>query len=491
MNKQWKNIAVRRSTVFTAALITVAGLGFQSCSDDDGNFTAVDDQNPVIKLSTDHLRTEPGREFTISGEVTDADGIRSIRLVNEDMYLDKTINLLELYPDTLFHTYQLSYNYTAGTDWADDEEYPVKITAEDVVGNTAEVEQLVTPDGDFTAPEFTSAPSQNITVLLQNPKLTLNCSVSDNKALKYIKVSVPGLDINDSVAISGTAYDFKKVYTVPQTEASYEMTLTVGDAFDNTATSTSTISVSEMPDFEKMYLADVTEASQLTSDLFGVPMLIDHTGAYQYTAHYYNQKAGTGIRFIPQKADFNPICFGIDPNTNNTLTSDPAQAQPIVLPNVGYYEIKFNAITGEYSVSTYKPTSEPFPQGQTTTINGQSGKYELALAGSGLPGAGDWSVNDPLVLTQDPNNPYLFYTECKLTKGTEVGFTITPKDFSGSGWWVEPYWRFENGNNDSGENEYNTKNGGNNMTNVIVPADGTYRFEFDSELLRSRFYLVK
>lgn len=489
MNKQWKNIVVHRSTAFAATLMAVVGLGLQSCSDDDGNFTAVDDQNPVITLATDHLQTEPGREFTIAGEVTDADGIRSIRLVNDGMNLDKTINLLELYPDTLFHTYQLAYNYTASADWTEDMQFPVEITAEDVVGNTTVVEQLISPDGDFTAPEFTSAPSQNITVLLQNPKLTLNCSMSDNKALKYIKVSVPGLGINDSVTISGTAYDFKKVYTLPQTETSYEMTLTVGDTSDNTATSTSTINVSEMPDFEKMYLADVTDASQLTSDLFGVPMLIEHTGSYQYTAHYYNQKAGTGIRFIPQKTDFNPICFGIDPNTNNTLTSDPSQAQPIVLPEVGYYEIKFNAVTGEYSVSTYTPKSTPFPQGEHVTINGIDETYQLALAGAGLPGVGNWSTADPLLLTQDAKNKYLFYTEYKLTKGTEVEFTITPKD--ASGWWIEPYWRFENGNNDSKENEYNTKNGGNNMTKVTVPTDGTYRFEFDTELLRSRFYLVK
>ena len=45
-----------------------------------------------------------------------------------------------------------------------------------------------------------------------------------------------------------------------------------------------------MPDFPKMYLADVATAEELNSDIFGVPMVIEHTGEYQYKANYYCQK---------------------------------------------------------------------------------------------------------------------------------------------------------------------------------------------------------
>lgn len=45
--------------------------------------------------------------------------------------------------------------------------------------------------------------------------------------------------------------------------------------------------------------------------------------------------------------------------------------------------------------------------------------------------------------------------------------------------------------NDSNGNEKNVLNGGDNMKAVTVPADGTYRFEFDYSLLRSRITLVK
>ena len=75
-----------------------------------------------------------------------------------------------------------------------------------------------------------------------------------------------------------------------------------------------------------------------------------------------------------------------------------------------------------------------------------------------------------------------------LTVGTVIEFTITPK--SASGWWPSPFWRFENGDNDSGENEYHTLNNGNNMTKVTVKTTGKYRFDFDTHLLRSKFQLI-
>ena len=42
-----------------------------------------------------------------------------------------------------------------------------------------------------------------------------------------------------------------------------------------------------------------------------------------------------------------------------------------------------------------------------------------------------------------------------------------------------------------GPDESNVLDGGDNMTEVEVPATGTYRFEFDYSLLRSRIILVK
>lgn len=471
-------------------LLTILGFTFQSCSSDD-DYPTVDGQNPTISLANTQIQTEPGRAFVISGVLKDADGLKSVTLKNAGMNLDKTINLLEIYADTLLHEYNLSYNYTAGSEWKETDSYPVEVTVEDVGGRTSTATVNVTPDGDFTYPSFVSAPSSELTVLVQNPKLTLNSTVSDNKSLKYLKIEIPTLNINDSINISGKQYTLNKVYNMPADEASYQMTMTVSDQFGNIVKTSSVITVSELPDFAKMYLADVNDVASLNSDLYGVPMLIDHTGEYQYSAKYYNQKAGTGVRFIPQTTDFDPICFGIDESTG-LLTSNPSVAQPIILDKVGYYEITFNTVSGEYDVKQYTPTTEKLVVDGTQDIDFNDGSgsqaFRICLAGTGLPDTPSWTTNpnnNAFLLNQDKTNPYLLYKEMNLKAGDILQYTISAAHIWG--WWPEPYWRFDG----SELNEVNVKNKGENMNKVTVTTTGTYRIEFDYHLLRSRIIFVK
>ncbi len=474
-------------TVALAAMTSAAVL--TACDDDENGFSAVDNQAPTIEADAT-FAAEPGSKFSIKGLIKDADGIATISLRNEGMHLDKTIDLLSIHADTLYKTYNLNYSYTCSEEWTDGDAFALVIKVTDVLGNTTEKIMTITGDGDETSPRFASAPADTVTVLTQNPKFTLNTTVTDNKELASIELSIPDLNISESVAISGREYKFTKVYTLPENEGLYPATIKVVDAKGNETETKCVISVSEMPDFAKMYLADVSEAAQLTSDLYGVPMLIDHTGEYQYTAHYYCQKAGTGIRFIPQKTDFEPICFGVDEETG-LLTFDPSKSQEIVLDNVGYYEIKFDAISGEYTVENWTPTTEALTLNGTTTVNLNDGSgdqpSQICLAGEGLPNTPGWTTNqnnDAFILNQDETNPYRLYREMQLSKGDKIAFTISQTHWWG--WWPEPYWRFDG----SDENEANTYNGGDNMKSVEVSVSGTYLFEFDYALLRSRITLV-
>ena len=47
------------------------------------------------------------------------------------------------------------------------------------------------------------------------------------------------------------------------------MSIKVYDSMDNMTEQKSTIIVSDLVDFEKMYLADVNSAAELTSDVYG------------------------------------------------------------------------------------------------------------------------------------------------------------------------------------------------------------------------------
>ena len=465
----------------------ISALFFTGCSDKDEKFTNVDGQPPILTLNGAQIQTEVGREFTIEGKIEDKDGIRSIRMQNAELELDKTIDLLAIY-DELQYSYDLKYKFKTSSNFTGDN-LTVKITATDVGNRSVEKDLLITMDGDFTPPVFTAAPDVAITVLIKDEtKLNLKFSVADDKMLDYADILIPELNYTKKIAVNAKNLDFSEPVILPSKAAAYNLTIDAVDKFGHKTSRNSVISVSEMPDFAKMYLTDVKNAAQLNSDVFGIPILIEHTAPYTYRARYYSEAAGTEVRFIPQKTDFNPICFGIDPDDHFKLTDEPDRSLPIVLPTgKEYYEITFNTMTGKYTSNTYKPSDKPVAIGSSMYLdpaNPDKGSIPLAigLVGSGLPKSGNWDPSNPYMLKQDPDNPYLFTAEATLSAGDVVGFIIQTKH--SWGWWPEPFWRWDRGN----DPESNVSNGGENPGNWNIKTSGKYIFKFDSHLLRSRFY---
>ena len=101
MKKHFLNLALW-------ALIPMS-LCVTGCSDDD-TYPDVDGQTPVAEMNTLHIQTAAGRTFTIEGTLTDADGIATIQLQCADLYLNKTIDLIEIYGEPKTE-YDLSYNF--------------------------------------------------------------------------------------------------------------------------------------------------------------------------------------------------------------------------------------------------------------------------------------------------------------------------------------------------------------------------------------------
>lgn len=420
--------------------------------------------------------------------------------MNDEFYLDKTIDLIATHKEVL-NEYQLKYGYKPDTTFVETDKTVVTITATDVLGNETTQNVTIQMNGDFTAPSFSVAPSDEIFVLLKDEtKLKLGFTAIDDKALGKISISIPDLDYNSEVTQFADAkkYVYSEFISVPSKLAEYEMVVELTDTAGYTTSKESVINVSELIDFPKLYLSDVETADELNSDLFGVPMLIDHgTEPFTYVAHYYASKANQGIRILPQKTNFDPVCFAADVNDKSKLGSEYDATEPIVLPEVGYYEIKINTKEWSYSVEKWEPTTAAMTLNGTTTVNFNDGSgdqpMQICLAGEGLPNTPNWKTNqneNAFMLTQDATNPYRLYAEMELEQGTKVQFTISQTHWWG--WWPEPFWRFEaNKDSDSHENEYNTLNGGENMTAVTVQKTGKYLFEFDYALLRSRLTLIK
>lgn len=344
---------------FIAALM-LSGAIIAGCGDDEKSFSAVDNQNPTISLENETIHWEFAKEFRIKAKIDDADGIKTINLKNSDLFLNNTINILKLKGSDC-KSYDLDYKFTA-PDTLKSESFPIVITVEDLVGNVSSATFTANMDGDFTNPKFTSEPGDIINVIM--PSFNLKFAVSDNKVIKRITVKFPDLNIDEEISNDTKEYEYKKRIELGSEDRDYEGVIAAYDAFDNKVEKGITISKGGLKDYERMYLSDVKNEADLTTDVCGVPMLVNHSGEFEYTAFYYNETAGTEIRFIPQKNSFEPICFGLNPSNNKILTPDPDEAQPIVLDEEGvYYKIVFNTKQYTYTTSTYtlEEAIDPLP----------------------------------------------------------------------------------------------------------------------------------
>ncbi|MCD7931540.1 MAG: hypothetical protein LUH15_09365 [Tannerellaceae bacterium] len=483
----------KRNLLKVLLWIFILPLAF-SCNDDDGSYTDVDGLPPVITLSVERIQGEVGRDSHIAGLITDADGLKSIRLVNEDMYLDKTIDLLAIY-DELLASYELDYKFNV-KEGEETDSYRVKVIATDVGDRTTEENLVVSMDGDFQAPVFSIKPDEEITVLLFGDgdfTVDVSFTVTDDKALEYVELSIPLLNVERNLSANRQKeFSYEETFIIPDVETEYELNILAADTFGLvTEIKSIVVATKEMPDFAKMYLVDVATAQEMNSDVMGIPMYIERTAPYTYVGRYYSEKVGTEVRFVPQKTDFKPICFGIDPADRNSLTWEPNVSLPIVLDEVAYYEFEINIRDNTYSYKTYIPEDEPIQGiGETghyfwyNDPDGDTYEFHLALAANGLGDNVQWNTIDCLIIEQDPDNPFIFYKELDLVAGNDVAFCIIP--WAPDGWWKDPAWKFDA---ETGE-DYNVLGGSVDMGPKAVPATGKYMSKFDTHLLRTKIYPI-
>lgn len=442
----------------------------------------------TIELSTTEIHSEQGRSILIEAEVSDLVGLRSLNLTNTDWFLDKTI---EFIPDSTVTNYSLSYNFLVPED-ASDNAAKLVISVENLGGDVTTKEVSVEMDGDFNLPTLTvSDPIDGLTLQpVEINMVHMNCSVSDDRRLGYLTVASEKLSLYDSISFADTVameYTYKDSIDVGGDVDSYEFAFTVADSAGNRVQTIRTVNVSS--DFEKLYLSDVKTEAELLSDLYGVPMLIDKVAPFTFQAKYYSSAAGTEVKFIPQKGNFTPHCYGIDPANNDKLINNPETALPIVLPEQGYYVIDLNLETLDYTVEKITPEDDPYSTYMNTNeedLNNYVG--DLCICGVGwsdFENTTGWGWDGPSAnraMTVDPNNPYLYTREVEL----EGKFELIFAPYHPSGWWMEPYWRF-----DSKENPEKTiLKGGDNIA-MEVSEKATYVIVFDTYLNRSKAILKK
>jgi hypothetical protein len=471
-----------------------------ACSDDTEDWPTVDGKNPTMKMASTLVGCRAGSTFHIKGTVEDADGINTISLRCPSLYLDKVIDIPSLYGEPL-KTYELDYKVDVDAKEAGDI-FKVLVTVTDVAGNTTTETVTVDLDGDVDAPLFTVAPDNEMFVVLTDKAvLDLTFTVKDDRELGSVSASIDGVWNKTVTDFSNPGeYTFSESVTLPAANAEYTLLLSAADTWGNTSTRECVVRVSDTPDYSRMWLSDVKTVAELNSDVMGVPMLIDRVAPYKYEARYYNEKAGTEIYFLPQRTDFLPVRFGIDPADMNKLSGDPSSSRPFVLDQEKvYYLITLDLMVKEYTISTYSideaidPIPHPFgTESMDFHENGES--YVEFWFGYTTSGPQDISR-----FVQDPENPHRFWLEQPLTfsAGRHTGFII--HNYHADGWWNYCTWRADDEQDPETVDYYGNytnpqwqgKRGADYWFKPLIPADGQYQLYFDAHLGRAKIVPVR
>ena len=446
-----------------------------SCSDDDESVNV--DSSPEFQSIVDQVSSLPGETFTFVGIITDPAGIKSININYEAWNLNKTV-VKDSFPDT----YNLSYKFKVPQDAVEGTTHIIPVTVINRGGKKTVKEIVVKLNLDITNPVIEIAkPISGSTILIgDGDEVAFDVTVTDVELAEF---KIESTLLNETISISGATYNYKKTLDVA-TAGKYDFTISVTDAFGNVAVKTITINVLNDLLFDSMYITEVTSNDGLTSDLFGVPYVtVPSVEAGEdgnvFTARYYSTKANTKVRFLPQKGSFQPYTFGADPAVPGKIVLGAGpDVDPIILPQVGYYEIKMDLRDQSYTVKPYTPSDVPFEQiyilgrgifvGDTSVCTDNTNGSSLC-----------WHFKSGKPLVKDTNNSFLWTLDVSVADQPDDaganGFILNANPI---GW--APFWRVDN----AADPDATVPGGGANYVFPDSALGKNYKVIFDTHLNR-------
>jgi len=305
-------------------------------------------------------------------------------------------------------------------------------------------------------------------------QITISANITDEAGLSTIDLQQEEWMLNKRIQLEGSPkeYELRYKFTLPDDlpiDSEHTIELRVANAGNKITEIAIPVKIIELLQFDRMFLTDVFTAAELTSDLYGVPMLMTSStnpadAGYIFTTNYYSAAAGTEIKFIPQETSFEPNVFGAKAGVEGGLAKGN-DAPAIILPAKGYYEIEVDVRDMSYTATAYVPTEALQPT--------------MYMAGAGFDGQ-NWDPSVATEMTLNSLNPYEFSVE------TDVAATTVQWIFIHSRSWNLPYWRFDNASQPRKViPSINSDMGGTNI-NIAVPAPTTYKVTFDYHLNHSK-----
>lgn len=384
-------------------LLSIAIFALTSCSDDA-------DHRPGLWTDGDIIETFPGDTVHVKGQVSNYIGINSISISCDDWGISKVYDLTAHKPKVFNYDYALIVPDSATFD------SELKVMVSDKEGSENKRTITLKYKADTEAPKFAEALSEQTSVELNTAtgkaEYQLYLTATDDRSLKEAVISVPSLNINETLALQGRNFLIDRTIEIDQA-GSFPMTITLSDNGGNSQAYTTELVVmpredeNPIQDYAQMY---VFNADEDASDyIYGYYRYMDRTGAYQYSCKIYAPKDGTRILLAPTQSRSGDL-YGVSPYVSSKLMNNNGYVVPITVAAAGYYYLWVDLQNHRFSLTPYDVES--------TIYSGA-----LFVTGSGFTTMADWTFSPAMSQTGSSYRKQISLTLASGISECDICFT--------------------------------------------------------------------
>lgn len=446
-----KNVLITIGKLYLLLTLICFAVG---CDDDK------EDVAPGLYVASEEIETFPGDTVLVSGTASNYAGLASITLSCEGWGIHKVYDLNGQNPKVFNYDYRLVVPKTAAF------EENLLITICDVNGWETKKNVLLTYIADMESPVMqTQLPSRiavDFNTATNKGSWNLNLKFTDDRDLKSVRMQIPDMQIDETVAVSGRSGELKR--TIDFTTGEFPVTLTVTDAGGNETIVNTTVVVmlaeeeDPIQDYPVMWVVNASEKAEDYLDGYYAPMI--HKGEYQYEGKFYADKEDFQVFFTSGKT-MNGDLFGVSPYVNSKLMNKNGYVVPVTIAEPGYYGVWIDLQAHTYSVWKLEFSTTPYTG-------------SLTISGCGFSDFADWGTST----TEMARDGYRY--TCTLNQ--IGGYTATRQYYAArvSDWgYILRYWTSDEG---CGWWE-DTTNAGGAVCSYTSDYDGEVQITFDTAIL--------
>lgn len=261
----------------------------------------------------------------------------------------------------------------------------------------------------IVAPAFNAQVGVDLDIESGKGEWSIDFKVSDDRNLKSVSISIPGLSYNESIELSGRNAPVKKTIEFTRPDL-YLCTIAIEDVSGNV--NVSNIEVMAMypetedpiQDYSGMYLVDANENPD--DYINGYYRFMDRKGEYQYEGKFYAATDNAKVYFTPE-LNLDGDLYGVSPNVSSKLMNNNGYVLPVTIAEAGYYGIYIDLLAHSYSIWPLEIPADAYND-------------DLYLSGTGFT-FGEWA-NPSDATKMNKVSDYRYEIETSLVSNNAAGY---------------------------------------------------------------------